>query len=162
MPLLERSSIIIRKLTSGAIDSQPVQRSNFDIASAPSCHIPITQEVKPSSAYRPQPKRISVNDSYHPADTDAGFVAPLQWQSDLRSILYPDPDSVMEEHLPAFPGQGFPAGSEPGSGSSEVNLQTGGTFLGHNLDPQPTLNADDIIWQLMDAFEDSTVTNQSM
>ena len=108
--------------------------------------MPVTQEMSlaPSAAYDHVSNQPPASNSHPHTNVSAEFVAPMQWQSDLRSSLYSEVSSGIDEYLPAFPGQRFPVGSEHSLGSSEVDSQARGALLGYHLDPHPKLNAGDI------------------
>ena len=163
MPILERSSAIIRKRMRGVLDYQSDIRSRISVTSSP-FSIPVTQEMSlaSSTAYDHVSNQPPGGNSYPHTNVNAGFVAPMQWQSDLRSSLYSEPSSGIDEYLPAFPGQRFPVGSEHSFGSSEIESQARSTLLGYNLDPHPKLNAGDISWQLMDSYETNSARIHSV
>ena len=152
IPILERSLAIIRKRVRAVIEYQPGMQSQLSVTSAPSYPMATTQEMDLTSQTVYQQLPTSISSGYHQADINPGFVAPMQWQSDVRSSLYSEPTSVMDEYLPAFPAQRFPVGSDHSLGSNEVDMQAPGPLLGYNLDPHPKLNAGDISWQLMDTL----------
>ena len=163
MPVLERSSAIIRKRMKIVLD-QPDNQSQS--------HTPITSG-SPFTMPSEQGMNIAVpnglqqisnphpSNGYSQSDFHGGFVAPMQWQSGLRSSLYSEPGSVMDEFLPAFPSHRFTVGSEHSFGSSEVDSHHRGALLGYNLDPHPRLNVEDINWQLMDTFPGNTAAVHS-
>lgn len=165
MPALERSNAIIRKRMKAALDRQQAHRSEagrrsysstppngkFSIPTPTSHQLDLAQPTAFQALSNP-----SLAHAYSQPDTPGSFVAPMQWQSGMRSSLYSDTPgtghgSGTEDFLPAFPGQQFPVGgSEHSFGSSEVDPHARTALLGYNLDPHPRLSSGDIDWNFMD------------
>jgi hypothetical protein len=155
MPALERSHAIIRKRMQAVLDRQPRRLSQPPPVTTQPFSMPTTHEM--SLAQPTAFQAISNSAMSQPFNTQNGFVSPIPWQSDMRSSLYHDATQgghLMEDFLPAFPGQQFPVGSEHSFGS-EVDTQARTALLGYSLDPHPRLNAGDIDWGLMDGFHGS-------
>jgi Fungal specific transcription factor domain len=161
MPVLERSSAIIRKRMRAVFDQRLDEGSHIG-AQAAGFIAPNTQEMDLAAPTVFQQPSTIASHGYSQAELNGGFVAPMQWQSGLRSSLYSEQSSVVDDFLPAFPGQRFPVGSEHSFGSSEVDSQGRSALLGYSLDPHPRLNAGDIDWQLMETFERHRASTHSM
>lgn len=157
MPALERSNAIIRKRMKAVLDRQAKNHLNslFPGSGSPSpFSMPTVQQLElaqPTIFQNISNPALSHN--YSPSDPNSGFVAPMQWQSGMRSSLFSEHSATMDDFLPAFPGQQFPVGSEHSFGSAEVDQHSRNALLGYNLDPHPRLNAGDIDWNFMDTFE---------
>ena len=168
MPALERSHAIIGKRMKAVLDRQ--QRATQDTYPDPSTSMATTFSLPTSAEMtlaQPTPFQTLSTSSMHPpshshvqhdyntattsSDPNSSFVAPMQWQSSLRTSLYsestPSHSALLEDFLPAFPGQQFPisgvGGSEHSFGSSEaqsMDQHSRTALLGYNLDPHPRLN----------------------
>ncbi|KIW93911.1 uncharacterized protein Z519_05226 [Cladophialophora bantiana CBS 173.52] len=168
MPVLERSNAIIRKRMKAALDRQKAQqgqvRRTYSNGSTPpnakfSIPTPTSHQMDLAqpTAFQALSNPALVHGAYSQPDTPGSFVAPMQWQSGMRSSLYSEPAHGSEDFLPAFPGQQFPVGSEHSFGSNEVDPHARTALLGYNLDPHPRLSTGDIDWNFMDTFEGQSV-----
>lgn len=162
MPALERSHAIIRKRMQAVIDRQPRRPSQAPPVTSQPFSMPTTHEM--SLAQPTAFQTISNAALTQPYDPSNGFVAPIPWQSDMRSSLYNETGHngaapMMEDFLPAFPGQQFPVGSEHSFGS-DVDTQARTALLGYSLDPHPRLNAGDIDWGLMEGYQTVTTSGE--
>ena len=169
MPALERSNAIIRKRIKAVLDRQKAQRadvrrsysstppnSKFRIPTPTSHQMDLAQPTAFQSLSNPS---LALN--YSQPNTPNSFVAPMQWQSGMRSSLYSVETTTQhsnEDFLPAFPGQQFPVGgSEHSFDSGEVDPHARTALLGYNLDPHPRLTSGDIDWN----FIDNTFTTET-
>ncbi|KIW80586.1 hypothetical protein Z517_07202 [Fonsecaea pedrosoi CBS 271.37] len=168
MPALERSNAIIRKRMKAALDRQKAQqgqvRRTYSNGSTPpnakfSIPTPTSHQMDLAqpTAFQALSNPALVHGAYSQPDTPGSIVAPMQWQSGMRSSLYSEPAHGSEDFLPAFPGQQFPVGSEHSFGSNEVDPHARTALLGYNLDPHPRLSSGDIDWNFMDSFEGQSV-----
>jgi hypothetical protein len=157
MPGLARSGSIIRKKMAAVTSQYASDRSQAPMTTSMTYpgSAAIGMDMSTDTAFHQRYDPSSMR-SYSHGDLNGNFVAPMQWQSELRSSLYSEPTSMAEEYLPAFPGQRFPVGSEHSFGSSEVDSQARSALVGYNLDPRPRLNTGDIDWQLLDTFDGAT------
>lgn len=171
MPALERSNAIIRKRMKAVLDRQKAQQQRgevrrsysngstppkFSIPTPTSHQMDLAQPTAFQAISNPALAHAAAG-AYSQPDTPGSFVAPMQWQSGVRSSLYSEPSHGSEDFLPAFPGQQFPVGSEHSFGSSEVDPHARAALLGYNLDPHPRLSSGDIDWNFMDTFDTATV-----
>ena len=149
MPALQRSDAIIRKRMKAVLDrydrrtSHPQQTMH---TSAPFA-MPTTQDMslaEPTAFQTISNAQIPQSTYPHP-ESSQSFIAPMQWQSDMRSSLYSPTNGngvLMEDFLPAFPGQQFPVrlGSEHSFGDLDVDTHAKMGLMGYNLDPHPRIN----------------------
>jgi hypothetical protein len=157
MPALERSHAIIHKRMQAVLDRQP-RRMSQSIplpVSSPPFSQPTSQEMSLAQPTAFQTISATAMSQAYSNNVSDSLISPMQWQSDLRSSLHSEPQQLMEDFLPAFPGQQFPIGSEYSFGS-DVDSGARTALLGYSLDPHPRLNAGDIDWSLMDTFDGHT------
>ena len=162
MPALGRSNAIIRKRMKAVLDRQKKVKPSYSGGSSPprfNIPTPTSQQMDLAqpTAFQTLSNPALAHGNYSGPDTPGSFVAPMQWQSGMRSSLYSEPAHAADDFLPAFPGQQFPVGSEHSFGSSDVDPHARTALLGYNLDPHPRLNSGDIDWNFMDTFEGSDV-----
>ncbi|KIX03271.1 uncharacterized protein Z518_06823 [Rhinocladiella mackenziei CBS 650.93] len=163
MPALERSNAIIRKRMKAVLDRQKTQaRQSYSNGSTPpkfniSTPTSHQMDLAQPTAFQTLSNPVSGHSNYSQPDTPGSFVAPMPWQSGMRSSLYSEPARGSDDFLPAFPGQQFPVGSEHSFGSGDVDPHARTALLGYNLDPHPRLNSGDIDWNFMDTFEGNSV-----
>jgi len=163
MPALERSNAIIRKRMKAVLDRQAKSQTNsiYPTSSTPSKFSVPTPTSHQLDLAQPTAfqtlSNASVSQSYSQPDTQTAYVAPIQWQSSMRTSVYSEPSALNDDALPAFPGQQFPVGSEHSFGSNEVDQHSRAALMGYNLDPHPRLNSGDIDWNFMDGFESHAV-----
>lgn len=162
MPALERSDAIIRKRVQAVLNRCPPRRPSIPApqpSSTPTFVVPTTHDMDLAQPTAFQTiSAHAISQPYESAMTN-GFVAPMQWQSDMRSSLYSEPHmhNLMDDFLPAFPGQQFPVGSEHSFGS-DVDTRARTALLGYSLDPHPRLNAQEIDWRLMEGYDGAIST----
>jgi hypothetical protein len=164
MPALERSNAIIRKRLKAVLDrqkAQQVRQSYSNGSTPPKFNIPTPTsyqlDLAQPTAFQALSNPALMHGNYSGPDTPGSFVAPISWQSGMRSSLYSEHTHMADDFLPAFPGQQFPVGSEHSFGSTEVDPHARTALLGYNLDPHPRLDSGDIDWNFMDTFEGSSV-----
>lgn len=163
MPGFVKSSSVIRKRMVAVTSQQNGDHSHLPISSSMQYHgsAGIDGDVITQQDFQ-QRFDPTYSRSYSCTDTSGTFVAPMQWQSGLRSSLCAESSSMAEDYLPAFPGQRFPVGSEHSVDSSDVDSQAQSVLMSYNLDPRPRLNPCDIDWHLVGTFEGSTAHMNSM
>lgn len=161
MPALERSNAIIRKRMKAVLDRQKahVRPSYSNGSTPPKFNIPTPtshqMDLAQPTAFQALSNPALGHSGYSGSDTPGSFIAPMSWQSGIRSSIYSEHTHVPDDFLPAFPGQQFPVGSEHSFGSNEVDSHARTALLGYNLDPHPRLNSGDIDWHFVDAFENN-------
>lgn len=163
MPALERSNAIIRKRLKAVLDRQrALIRPNYSNGSTPpKFNIPTPtshqMDLAQPTAFQALSNPTLAHGNYSGAETPNSFVAPVSWSSNIRGSVYAEPTQMVDDFLPAFPGQQFPVGSEHSFGSNEVDPHSRTALLGYNLDPHPRLNSGDINWNFMDTYEGNSV-----
>lgn len=163
MPALERSNAIIRKRLKAVLDRQrALIRPNYSNGSTPpKFNIPTPtshqMDLAQPTAFQALSNPTLAHGNYSGAETPNAFVAPVSWSSNIRGSVYAEPTQMVDDFLPAFPGQQFPVGSEHSFGSNEVDPHSRTALLGYNLDPHPRLNSGDINWNFMDTYEGNSV-----
>ncbi|KIV79701.1 hypothetical protein PV11_07248 [Exophiala sideris] len=161
VPALERSNAIITKRMKAVLERHKAQaRQSYSNGSTPpKFNIPTPTshqlDLAQPTAFQALSNPALGHASFSGPDTPGSFVAPMQWTSGIRSSLYAESSHVVDDFLPAFPGQQFPIGSEHSFGSNEVDPHARTALLGYSLDPHPRLNSGDIDWNFMDTFENS-------
>ncbi|KAK5464693.1 hypothetical protein LTS15_001255 [Exophiala xenobiotica] len=161
MPALERSNAIIRKRMKAVLDRQKahVRPSYSNGSTPPKFTIPTPtsrqMDLAQPTAFQALSNPALAHTGYSGSDTPGSFIAPMSWQSGIRSSIFSEHTHVPDDFLPAFPGQQFPVGSEHSFGSNEVDSHARTALLGYNLDPHPRLNPGDIDWNFVDAFENN-------
>ncbi|KAL6246665.1 hypothetical protein RBB50_005972 [Rhinocladiella similis] len=158
MPALERSNAIIRKRMKAVLDRQKAARTNYSNGSTPpKFTIPTPtshqMDLAQPTAFQALSNPALAHTTFSTPDAAGSFIAPMHWQSGIRSSIYSEQTQVLDDFLPAFPGQQFPVGSEHSFGSNEVDSHARTALLGYNLDPHPRLNSGDIDWTFVDNFE---------
>jgi hypothetical protein len=153
MPVLEKSSAIIRKRITSVLNRQEAHypremiiRPQFSLTTAHDFDM-----VLPVNA---QSESVFAMSGYSDTETGAIYTASPTWQDGSQNGLSSEHAIFTEEFLPAFPGQRFPVEMDQGFESVDTSSHASRNSLpGYNLDPHTRLNVGDIDWRLMETFE---------
>lgn len=165
MPGLERSNAIIRKRMRGVVDTHlrvhGILSPNSISQQAATIGPPQEQMALAGATAFQQISNPGVGHVFDPmphqsmempSSTSAqSSILPFSTTlpHDLEGQL-PLP-ALVDDFLPAFPGQQFPVGSEYYMGGTAFGSQERVSLMGSNLDPQPRLDPNAINWTLLES-----------